>query len=623
MHTGLCLLSVCSLMAVPFHRNSPIVLSPNEQLVCAVNQDADTVSLWQWQTEQPVRQIQVDKEPRNIAFSGDGKWAYVTAQRAQTLCIINLQLFRCVQRIPVGGQPVGIVLSATGTEAYVTQFSGDYFDDKYAPGALAIIDLQHARVRNRIPLAARPFALARSVDGQSLWVSHYLGIQGRGLITEIDLQRESIRRTIPLVEDPDVSGGRGGIFTAVASLDIHPRFPRALVAGMHANHNRGPTQSGRPLSHKTTVQAAVAILDLDNGSELPDARIVSSFSGQAVAVPTAVAFLPDGKHFIDIYFASHDLKVIRYNERGLVAERALLELPHGPDGIAITADGQHGFINARWDRQIAHLDLSDIRRPRIHSKVLKHNETWSSQRIMGARIFHNSRDPRMTPNRWLSCGVCHLDGGLQSDHLIWEFSKLQKPASPRLVNTKSLAVTAASGPPFLIQGTYHSVQQEDHFVRSFLGGSGFARPDKTGRPPNTAGTSKEMDAVAEFVLELTPRPNPHLANGKPRKAIRAAAARGRQLFYSGKVGCARCHAGPSMTISGQRPTRIVDIGTGIRADVPSLLNVWETAPYLHDGRAATLRDVITLHNPRDQHGSTSHLNPSELTDLIHFLHAPH
>ena len=78
-----------------------------------------------------------------------------------------------------------------------------------------------------------------------------------------------------------------------------------------------------------------------------------------------------------------------------------------------------------------------------------------------------------------------------------------------------------------------------------------------------------------------------------------------------------------MTISGQRATRLIDIGTGIRADVPSLLNVWETAPYLHDGRAATLRDVITLHNPRDQHGRTSHLNSSGLTDLIHFLHAPH
>ena len=90
MHTGLCLLSAYCLMTVPLHRNSTIVLSPDERLVCTVNQDADTVSLWQWQTKQPVTQIQVDKEPRNIAFSGDGKWAYVTAARGQSRCFIDL-----------------------------------------------------------------------------------------------------------------------------------------------------------------------------------------------------------------------------------------------------------------------------------------------------------------------------------------------------------------------------------------------------------------------------------------------------------------------------------------------------------------------------------------------------
>ena len=610
-------------MAAPNQRNSTIAISLDERLVCAVNQDADTISLWRWQTSQPVQQIRVDKEPRNIALSTDGKRAYVTAQRAQTLCIIDLQAARCIDRIPVGGQPVGVVLSTDGTQAYVTQFAGDYFHESYAPGALAIIDLQTARVHSRLPLTARPFALTRSGDGQSLWISHYLGIQGRGLVTEIDLQRNTIRRTIPIVEDPDIGGGRGGIFTALASLDVHPRFPRLLVAGMHANRKRGPTQSGQPLSHKTTVQAAVAILDLDKGVELTDARIVSSFSGQAVAVPTAVAFMPDGQHFIDIYFASHDMKVIHYNERGLVAERALLELPHGPDGICMTSDGKNAFVNARWDRLIAHLDLSNLRRPNVLTHVSKHSETWPAERLQGARIFHNSRDSRMTPNRWLSCGVCHLDGGLQSDHLVWEFNQLQKPSSPRLVNTKSLAVTGGSGPPFLIQGAYHSVQQEDLFVRSFLGGSGFVLQENGEFPKITAGTSKEMDAVAAFVLSLTPRPNPHLSKGIPRREIRAAATRGRRLFHSRKVGCARCHAGPWMTISGRSPMRLVDVGTGIRADVPSLVNVWETAPYLHDGRATTLRDVLTVHNPRDQHGRTRHLTAVELTDLIRFLQAPH
>ena len=623
MHSACCMLTACCLVSATAQRNSTIALSPDERVVCAVNQDGDTISLWRWQTAASTDQIAVDKEPRNVAVSLDGRRAYVTTQRGQTLCIVDLEQKRCVDRIRLGGQPLGILLSADGKLAYVTQFAGDYIGGSYSPGALAVVDLQNARVKIRLPLPARPFALARSTDGQRIWVSHYFGVNRRGLVSEIDLRGPSVSRVIPILEDPDVGGGRGGVFTALAALDVHPTSSRVLVAGMHANIKRGLTQSGQPLSHKTTVQATVAILDTDEGRELAASRIVSSFSGQAVAVPAAVAFLPDQQHFIDLYFASHDLKIIRYNERGLVAERALLELPHGPDGIAVTGDGKHGFVNARWDREIAHLDLSDIRRPRVLKQISKRKENWSPQRVRGARIFHNTRDPRMTPNRWLSCGVCHLDGGLQSDQLVWEFSQTQKPSSPRLVNTKSLAMAGRSGPPFLIQGEYHSVQQEDLFVRSFLGGSGFVPHDDGPFPENPIGKSPEMDAVAEFVLSLTPRPNPHLSNGAPRPEIRASAGRGRQLFRDPEIGCSGCHAGPWMTISGRAPARLVDVGTDIRADVPSLLNVWETAPYLHDGRAATLRDVVTSHNPDDQHGRTGHLTPQQITDLIHFLKAPH
>jgi len=64
------------------------------------------------------------------------------------------------------------------------------------------------------------------------------------------------------------------------------------------------------------------------------------------------------------------------------------------------------------------------------------------------------------------------------------------------------------------------------------------------------------------------------------------------------------------------------VGTGIRADVPSLVNVWETAPYLHDGRAKTLEEVMTKFNPRDEHGRTKLLDAKEIDDLAHFLLAP-
>jgi cytochrome c peroxidase len=47
--------------------------------------------------------------------------------------------------------------------------------------------------------------------------------------------------------------------------------------------------------------------------------------------------------------------------------------------------------------------------------------------------------------------------------------------------------------------------------------------------------------------------------------------------------------------------------------------VYRTAPYLHDGSARTLRDVLTTCNKQDKHGKTSHLKANEIDDLVEFL----
>lgn len=54
-------------------------------------------------------------------------------------------------------------------------------------------------------------------------------------------------------------------------------------------------------------------------------------------------------------------------------------------------------------------------------------------------------------------------------------------------------------------------------------------------------------------------------------------------------------------------------------DTPTLKGIWETGPYLHDGSAATLMDVITTANPGDRHGRTSHLSRKEREQLAAFL----
>ena len=54
-------------------------------------------------------------------------------------------------------------------------------------------------------------------------------------------------------------------------------------------------------------------------------------------------------------------------------------------------------------------------------------------------------------------------------------------------------------------------------------------------------------------------------------------------------------------------------------DTPTLIEAWRTAPYLHDGSAASLRDVLTTRNPHDEHGQTSTLSPQELDDLCAYV----
>ena len=60
---------------------------------------------------------------------------------------------------------------------------------------------------------------------------------------------------------------------------------------------------------------------------------------------------------------------------------------------------------------------------------------------------------------------------------------------------------------------------------------------------------------------------------------------------------------------------------GTTYDTPTLLGVYRSAPYLHDGSAATLRDVLTTANPDDRHGVTSSLTTDQVDDLVEFLKA--
>jgi cytochrome c peroxidase len=61
------------------------------------------------------------------------------------------------------------------------------------------------------------------------------------------------------------------------------------------------------------------------------------------------------------------------------------------------------------------------------------------------------------------------------------------------------------------------------------------------------------------------------------------------------------------------------LGSGVLYDVPSLVEVWRTDPYLHSGEALTLRETITDFNFMERRGLTKDLSEQELDDLLEYL----
>lgn len=70
---------------------------------------------------------------------------------------------------------------------------------------------------------------------------------------------------------------------------------------------------------------------------------------------------------------------------------------------------------------------------------------------------------------------------------------------------------------------------------------------------------------------------------------------------------------------------MTDVGTladsddPMKFDVPQLNNVYESSPYLHDGKAPTLEEIWTQFNDNDEHGVANDMLKDQLNDLVEYL----
>ncbi len=216
----------------------------------------------------------------------------------------------------------------------------------------------------------------------------------------------------------------------------------------------------------------------------------------------------------------------------------------------------------------------------------------------------------MSTNDWLSCATCHLDGG--ADGRAWAGF----PDGPR--NTPAL-FGAGDTLPLHWNGNLDELQDTEHTIRDIQGGAGLmaGQPAPALGAPN-AGRSAALDALATYLSTLAPAASPYA----PADAGEAAAIQRGQYAFQ-RWGCAVCHAAPLYTDRRLHISRIGDPalernqpGPLPRFDTPSLRGVWATAPYFHDGSAATLRDVLfsqVFHNVGPA------IDAGEINDLLAFM----
>jgi hypothetical protein len=373
-------------------------------------------------------------------------------------------------------------------------------------------------------------------------------------------------------------------------------------------------------------QLTICDLVPPNGTKRRTSFGMDTYNGVYVVTNSWEAALsPDGTRLYTIYAGTNDMNVSRvidddYQEISRIGRPVLLGT--NPRAVRVSPDGQLVYIYNALDFAVSVHEADGMRR----LAEVKVCEPPKTPEWVRGKILFNQALPPMTRPRWIACSSCHPDG--HTDGRVWQ--------NPEGLRKTTAFFGLAHTHPLHWSADRDEVQDFEYTIRmrlmqgkGLLGGS--ITPKRGFEPvelhENLAGRSKDLDALAIYCnsFEFTAL-SPHIpAPGK----LSPAAERGKAVFFSKEVGCATCHSGPYYTDSSlQKPFKLHDVGTGgddptekmgPKYDTPTLLGVYRTPPYLHHGKAKTLRDVLTTCNKEDKHGKTSHLKAGEIDDLVEFL----
>ena len=575
-----------------------------------------------------------------LDISSDGKWLAATNRDNGTVSIVDLQSKKVVHEIAVGHHPEGVTFLGKTTNIAVTVYGDDQ---------VVLADGATGKVTGRIAVEDEPYGIVATADGTRVYVT----LEYPAQIVEIDVAGQKIGRTLEIGGNAIRSESLAPPFLrgiALSPADNRLYVTEYLTANVHAFDlssgkevdrwigNSADNISRQIALHPTRPKAYIPHIrsrihvNRGEGSVVPFVGVLTTSAGDGrrrvtmpmdafnsifvVANPWETAISPDAKTVCTVFAGTDDMYVcdVVDDDYRELAHRRTVKVGHNPRAVKFTPDVSQLYVYNTLDFEVAGYDADSLQQI-ANIKVCEN--PMNEEKLLGKILFYTALQP-MVGRRWISCSSCHPDG--DSDGRTW-----QNPEGQR--NTTALYAMAWTHPLHWSADRDES-QDFEHTIRGqLMQGQGLVRGriHESLDKPNK-GLSKALDALAVYSNAHPVPLSPHSKTGLSEEA-----KRGKELFFSAETKCASCHSGPYFSDSTPvKPYKLHDVGTGLsdksekmgpKYDTPTLLSVYRTAPYLHHGEAKTLEDVLRKCNPDDKHGKTSHLNDSQIKDLVEFMKA--
>jgi YVTN family beta-propeller protein len=573
--------------------NSLLDVSPDGKRLLAANADNGSVTVIDTVARKALREIRVGEKPEGVTWIGGGPLAAVTLYHENRIAFIDTGTGKVLNKLSVPAEPYGIVSDKQGKRAWVTH---EY------PGLVSEIDLQARKIVREMKAGAFVRGIALSPDEQRVYVTEFY----TGILRALDLASGKV-----------VDSWKGHSTDNLSRhVVLHPRRLKAYLS--HIRSMISVNDGGG------SIFPQLSICDLNPGKGRRRSSIgMDTYNGVYVVTnPWEAAISPDGKRLYTLYAGTNDMNMSRVVDDDYKEIEPMgypTRLGNNPRAVRVSPDGKNVYVYNAMDFSVAM--YTDQMQPVAKIKVCEPAKTPEWVR---GKILFNTALPPLTSRRWIACSSCHPDG--HNDGRVWQ--------QPEGLRKTTAFFGMAHTHPLHWSGDRDEVQDFEYTIRSRLMQGyglfkGSIRPkvgyEKAELQQNLSGVSKDLDAMAIYCNSFDFPLSPYIpAPGK----LTPAAERGKQVFFRKDVGCAQCHTGPYYTDSNLQKPLLHDVGTGnddpsekmgAEYDTPTLLGIYRAPPYLHHGKAKTLRDVLTVYNKQDKHGKTSQLSAGDIDALVAFL----